>query len=129
MPQNLLAIHGVPGLICAVGEGGRILMLKRSIYSATETCNPTKATLRGVYVESPTRAWAVGDEGTLLRWDGTAWYPVTLAGKHESLRSIWGCPGEGIWVGGTKTLFNNPADGGGGGTMIVTDFAIRNIWG
>ena len=63
MPQHLLAVHGVIGLVCAVGEGGRITMFRGDLYSAQEVQSPTGYTLRSVYVESPWRAWAVGDAG------------------------------------------------------------------
>ena len=53
MPQNLLAIHGVLGLICAVGEGGRILMFKGDIYEPFEPGSPTKATLRPTFTTNP----------------------------------------------------------------------------
>ena len=81
MPQNLLAIHGVLGLICAVGEGGRILMFRGDIYEPFEPGSPTKATLRGVWVQSPDLAWAVGDGGTVLRWNGREWHHVTVAAE------------------------------------------------
>lgn len=70
MPQNLLAINGVIGLVCAVGEGGRIEMFKGNLHRPLEVRSPTVYDLRAVYVESPWRAWVVGDGGTVLRWDG-----------------------------------------------------------
>ena len=52
MPRNLLAIHGVKGLICAVGEGGKILTWKGGSYEPVAAEFPTKADLTGVWVES-----------------------------------------------------------------------------
>ena len=43
MPQNLLAIHGVLGLVCAVGEGGKILMFNGDLYRPREVESPTTA--------------------------------------------------------------------------------------
>lgn len=46
MPQNLLAIHGVLGFVCAVGENGRIITFEGDVYRAKEVQSPTVDTLR-----------------------------------------------------------------------------------
>jgi hypothetical protein len=44
--------------------------------------------LYGVFVVNPSLAYAVGDTGTMLRWDGTVWASI-LSGTANTLRGIW----------------------------------------
>jgi thiamine pyrophosphokinase len=66
MPQNLLAIHGVIGLVVCVGEGGRILHFAGDIYQPVEVKSPTKARLccrsapRPICLKSPCPASKLG---------------------------------------------------------------------
>lgn len=123
----LCGIHGVNSLVVTVGEQGRIQMFKGDIYKPVEVQNPTTYALRAVWVESEWRAWAVGDAGTVLRYDGAQWAPVALASRVDGLTCIWGHPEDGIWVGGRRYLFNyHPTHGS---TLIATDLALRGIWG
>ena len=128
MPQNLLAIHGVLGLICAVGEGGRILMFKGDLYKPFEVASPTRATLRGVWVQTPQAAWAVGDDGTVIHWNGHTWERVALATKQDRLTCIWGDPAFGLWIGAGKHLINYSADGQHN-VLVQSDVEIRAVWG
>ena len=128
MPQNLLAIHGVIGLIVAVGEGGKILHFHGDIYAPEEVPSPTTCNLHAVWVESPESAWVVGDGGTVLRWDGKAWLPIALASRKRELSTVWGCLEDGLWIGGRRTLIQYES-GTGGSTLTHTDFAVVAIWG
>ena len=47
------------------------------------------ARMRSVWGTGSQDVWAVGDSGVQVRWDGSAWTPVT--GKtSQRLNSIWG---------------------------------------
>lgn len=105
MPQNLLALHGVLGFVCAVGEGGRIIHFEGDVYRAKEVQSPTTHDLRAVWAESPYSAWACGDAGTVLRYDGAKWTPQAVATRPDALTAIWGHPADGLWVGGRRYLF------------------------
>ena len=50
----------------AVGEKGEIYRLASNTWSATTS--PTGNDLWAVAITSPTEAWAVGDNGVILRW-------------------------------------------------------------
>lgn len=127
MPQNLLAVHGVIGLVVCVGEGGRILHFAGDLYQPTEPVSPTRGTLRGVAVVSPTEAWAVGDEG-IYRWDGRTWHAATLAARHEGFSAVWAHPESGVWFAGRRSLLNWQGPGHGG-LMVHTDTPLRAVWG
>ncbi|MBI4021147.1 MAG: hypothetical protein HY369_02805 [Candidatus Aenigmarchaeota archaeon] len=97
-----------------------------SIYEPRQVQSPVAVTLSSVWVGSDGCAWAVGQGGTVLRWDGRAWFPVCMAGKSTDLHAVWGHGGS-IWIGGKNTLIRY--QGGDGGTLITSDFAIVAIWG
>lgn len=120
-------IHGVNGLVVAVGEQGKIRMFKGDIYRPIEVASPTAHTLRAVWVESEWSAWACGDAGTVLRFDGEQWTCQAVATRLDALTCIWGHPDDGIWIAGRRYLLNyNRAHGG---MLIDSDVSIRAIWG
>ena len=127
MPQNLLACHGVLGFVCAVGDNGRIIHFEGDVYRAKEVQSPTTDTLRAVWVESPWSAWACGDAGTVLRWDGVRWWPQATATRLDALSAIWGHPADGLWFGGRRHMFNRHPTYGS--TLYDADAEIRAIWG
>ena len=127
MPQNLLAIHGVIGLVVAVGEKGKIIHFSGDVYGAEEVGKLTLHDLRGVFVESRYSAWAVGDGGTVLHYDGTKWWPVATASRLEPLNAIWGDPADGLWIGGARQIINRHP--GCGSIPYESDVEVRAIWG
>ena len=44
--------------------------------------------------------WAVGDAGTILRWDGLTWDSFSNL-THVDLNAVWGCSGH-VWVFGDE---------------------------
>lgn len=122
------AIHGVLGFVVAVGQRGRILHFSTDVYHCKEMPSPTTADLHGVYVADAHCAWAVGDEGTVLRWDGMAWQRMLMASRRHELRAIWGCPSDGIWIGGRRTLIRWCRDGSSG-NILHAGATVSAIWG
>ena len=55
--------------------------------------------LHDVYASSPRDAWAVGDHGTLLHWDGGRWTPRE-SGVGERLRAVAGNGPHDVWAVG-----------------------------
>jgi hypothetical protein len=47
--------------------------------------------------------WAVGEAGTILHWDGSAWSPVP-SGTTSSLKSVWGAKANDVWAVGDGVL-------------------------
>lgn len=101
--------------------------------------SPTGNILRAVFGTGPRNVYAVGDSGTVIHWDGTAWSAETLPGGlgSESFRSVW-CFGDvvvvcsnagrvirkaaGTWSDlGTPLHNTNPVLGMWGSSL-------RNIW-
>jgi len=57
-----------------------------------------------VWGSSPTDIWAVGDEATIVHYDGTSWSLSTVAlapGIVPDFRGVWGSGADDVWaVGG-----------------------------
>lgn len=62
-----------------------------------------RVTLRAVLSVSPREAWAFGDYGTALRFDGTTW--TAIAGRSESLTSAVSLGPGLVLVGSDRGLF------------------------
>ncbi len=119
------AISGTLGLLVSVGNDGKVRHHTGDSYRGQEVPSPTRANLRAVHVLSPSCAWAVGEHGTVLRWDGTAWHSVVMAGPEDDLLAVWGTPGD-IWIGGWGFLAQHVSDK----TVLTrTENTIVAIWG
>ena len=105
---DYFAIHGsAADNIYIVGRGGRILHYDGQELS--EVTSPTTEHLFSVFVVSPTRAFACGNHGTVIAWDGETW-SVDGTGTSEELRGIWADATSALAVGANATAI---ARGGG----------------
>lgn len=84
--------------------------------------------LSAVWGTSPDTVFAVGSQGTVLRYDGVQWYPMD-SGVHESLSDVWGASGTDVFAVGNKgTIIHY--DGTGWRTAVkATSSYLRAIWG
>jgi len=73
---NPTALHGSADRVFAVGSGGKVAVRNGGVWSETQTSATTW--LRAVCVVTNSDIWAVGDAGTVLHFDGTAWSSVTV---------------------------------------------------
>lgn len=97
------------------------------------TTVPPKQVLRGVWADGAGVAWAVSDEGAILRFDGSAWSVHTQT--KGTLSAIWGSGPTDLWVGGTGGLMHGA--GATSATVTFTDVEtpgdkrapITSIWG
>lgn len=131
MPQNYLGIHGVVGFVVAVGERGKIIHFAGDLYEAMAVDSPTMAHLNAVWVVSERCAWAVGEQGAVLRWDGTVWATIAMGAKDDELFAVWSCHEtdgrDSIWIGGRDTLMVHCTATGAQGTLMRTEppFAVH----
>ncbi len=68
-----------------------------------EMTSPTQQTLRALWVGSVMDAYAVGDAGTFLHYDGQKWTTSSFPAPTASLVAIWGSE-----TGGLVVLANDP---------------------
>jgi hypothetical protein len=54
----------------------------------------------GVWGRKSNDVWAVGQNGTILHWDGTSWKSV-VSGTIYDLDGIWGSATNDAWAVGT----------------------------
>lgn len=68
---------------------------------------PQGNSLRGVWGSSGTNVLAVGESGTILRYNGSAWSPMT-SGTTNPLYGFWGSSENNVFaVGGGGTILHN----------------------
>lgn len=71
----------------------------------TESPSPSTEDLNGIWGSGEDRVWAVGNKGTVLRWEGRAW-ALQRRFTDESLLRIWGADDSNIWaLGDQGTIF------------------------
>lgn len=92
--------------------------------------DPSNSTIQGMWVQSATDIWAVGNGATILHYDGTSWTvkPAPL-GVSENLYGVWASGPNNVWAvgsfgriirydGNVWTTVNNPAS-----------LTLYGIWG
>ncbi len=81
----------VPALLVAAGAA--------NAQSWVPMTSGTTEDLNDVWMHSPTLAYAVGDAGTVLQYDGTSWQPLDL-GTTSNLLAVWGTGPNDVFVAG-----------------------------
>ena len=86
------------------------------------------ANLRAIWASDATNLWAVGDNGTILRGDGTNWTAQT-SGTTQHLRAVWGTTSASVWAVGDNgvILFFNGTSWAA--QSSGTTSALRGVWG
>ena len=64
-----------------------------------ESPSPLSLTLRSVWASAPDDAWAVGELGALLHYDGTGWRAAEQS-AGATLNAVWGAARNKIWAVG-----------------------------
>jgi uncharacterized protein YjdB len=101
---TLHGVHTVDGTSFAVGAGGTALSSVGTTW--TPLAPPTSERLRGVFGFSATDVWVVGDYGTVLRFNGSAWSSVSAGGSTDDLRAVSGSTAAGsrVVIAGGSTV-------------------------
>lgn len=84
--------------------------------------------LRAIWAADATNLWAVGDNGTILKGDGTSWTAQT-SGTTQHLRAVWGTSATNLWaVGDGGVILKGDGTNWTAQTSGTTN-ALRGIWG
>src|SRR5262249_24470773 len=83
------------GRAWAVGEGGLIVHVVDGV--ATPVDSGTDVTLYGVW-----DGWAVGENDTVLQYDGTAFVSATAPVRNARLFKVWGAANDDVWAVGER---------------------------
>lgn len=104
------SIHGASANeLWAVGDLGSAVQI-HDADGDTPSVKPfntqTRNVLNGVWVASPSDAWAVGATGTIRHYTGDPllWDVVSDPGTTEDLRAVWGSSSTDIWAVGDGGL-------------------------
>jgi len=118
----------------AVGDGGVILSTSDGGQTWSSVTSPTVADLYDVHATGPSEAYAVGAEGTVLAWDGSAWAEVE-AGSATVYRGVYSdASGEATIVGDggeirrlASGVTSQLDDGTAAGSDILRDVAKVDV--
>lgn len=113
MKSRIFGIWGNDDAIWLVGEGGALRRKARdamSLKAFERVESPASTTLRGVFGFATDDVWAVGDESTVLHWDGSAWTklatPFDALPDKPRLISVWGSAKDDVWIGGNGVMLH-----------------------
>lgn len=81
-------------------SGGVILRYNGAGFTSA---NPTPRALRSIHGRSPNEVYAVGDLGTIVRFDGTAW-SAENSGISDVLMDVWATSGGDVYVVGAQSV-------------------------
>lgn len=147
--QNLNAVsmidtngNGFANFGVAVGNSGRILLYNSAAGGSwTLMASPTTSRLNGVHIVSTQQAWAVGNNGRILRWQAGNWinFPSPTGTRLNSVDMLdvtgngfadfglaVGNSGRGLVYNGTSWSINNIP--GGGTYFSVTILSPTDAW-
>jgi len=97
-----------------------------SQYNGSQWTNYRWPLLTGIWASSGTNAFAVGQSGTILHYDGTAWRAES-SGTDRNLADVWGTAANDVFAVGGGVILHY--DGATWGTQLLPDAALAAVWG
>lgn len=101
----------------------------------TVSPQPTTQVIWDVNAFNATNAWAVGNSGTVLQWNGTAWTANAIPGVTSQRFAVWAIDVNNVYVGGVTTNSQLHRFNGTSWENLLTPTnwfgsgSIRSIWG
>jgi hypothetical protein len=113
-----------PGNAVAVGIDATVIQTTDAGATWTLVRVPTQETLNGVWVPPGGEAGViVGNLGTILEWDGSAWQRRRISGLTAHLKGVWGFDAANVFALGLNgTLASNQ-----GGTWAKLDYTNTTV--
>lgn len=107
------AVWGDEHAVWLAGDGGTLRRLVRANMQ-TRTFeivpSPVAADLKGLFGFGANDIWAVGDDSTVIHWDGTSWTklstPFDDADDKPNLVAVWGSSPDDVWIVGDGTMLH-----------------------
>ncbi|MCF8247796.1 MAG: hypothetical protein K9J37_03950 [Saprospiraceae bacterium] len=84
--------------------------------------------LSTLWVADANNAWAVGDAGTILYWDGSAWSAQT-SGTSDNLSGVWGLSATDVWAVGQNGTIRHWDGTAWSGQTSGTSNWFYDVWG
>ena len=114
------------GAVWAVGDGGAIAQWDKDTGWKAIT-SPTTKRLNAVAATSETLAYAVGDDGTMLRWSGAGWVDAGAATTSHLYAVTFG-PSRIAWAVGAGGTALRLVNGAWTKTPTPTTKTLRGVW-
>ena len=73
--------------------------------------------------------WAVGDSGTLIHYDGSAWSPLPNSPTGVELHGVWGTAANDVWAVGDNGILLHLDNSGWSKAVSPTTRTLRSVWG
>jgi hypothetical protein len=136
-PTMMFRAESAPGFgtIAVGGDGGILRLTPGQAPGFVDLRSGPATRLTGTFGTAPTDMWAVGDEGTVLHYDGQTVASVP-AGTTAHLTDVWGTGPSDVWAvghGGTIVHYDGRAFApivSGTSTNLNAVFAVRpdDVW-
>jgi photosystem II stability/assembly factor-like uncharacterized protein len=134
-PPDLNAIFSVAEQLYVAGASGYIATkpIKGGTWSQLTTT--TQAALYGLAGSSLSNLWAVGDNNTILYFNGAAWVPQSSPAPSSTvIRGVWAASPSEVYAVGDSGLFFSTQDGGtawmsASPLPVSNPGSLRAIWG
>jgi len=126
--HDIFALHGAgDGRILAAGAQGRVIVFDGSLWGLQQA--PTQEHLRGIWAATTTDAWAVGDRGAVVRWDGLRWHEVPMPAALGAVNwaGVEGV-GDGVWLWGEAGVWAHDGFSAEQVILDITTGAVRDVW-
>jgi hypothetical protein len=121
-------------LITTICAGISLLAAQVSFAQWTVVNSPTTDNLFGLYSIDANNVWAVGNNATVIKWNGSTWQTTGSIGVTQQRFTIWASSANNIYAGGAGT--NNALihyNGTSWNNITVASNwgsgSVRSIWG
>lgn len=114
--DRLFTVHGPPSgqpaFVAVGGDASPVLVQNDGTKWHKLAPDPAPTQLFGVFMRSAKQGYAVGYDGIVLGYDGSAWKLLkTPFELTNPLHAVWADPGGGVWAVGGDVLSPVPTDG------------------
>jgi hypothetical protein len=126
----LHAVWGAGSSVWIVGDQG--LALVSAAGSFIKVATPVRSNLLDVWGNADDWFWAVGEGGTVVRWDGMAWLKVPtgpMGGVVQNLRAVWGSARDDVWVVGTEGTILHWTGERFESQSRMAKYSLNDVWG
>ncbi len=107
------AVWGDEHAVWLAGDGGALRRVARADMQTKRfeiVPSPVSADLKSLFGFGPNDIWAVGDDSTVIHWDGTSWTklstPFDDADDKPNLVAVWGSSPDDVWIVGDGTMLH-----------------------
>lgn len=124
-----------PPVMYLVGEGGLIQrydVQENQVTALILGTSASSAHINDIFGFTDKEIWAVGNQGTILHYNGAGWAEETPKITQSNLRAVWGVAADDVWaVGDNSTILHRTSLAGPfvAVTSPVSGVPLNGVWG